>query len=81
MQVVEAIKVPKLWERLPCLVLIPESWVTTQKAESLAWEIPKAPEPMAMVVNTFITSESNPNGPISGATMEAVVIMATVVEP
>jgi hypothetical protein len=41
----------------------------------LAWEIPKAPAPIAIVVKTFIVSESKPNGPNIGAMMEAVVIV------
>ena len=77
----EAMRVPRLWDRLPCLVVMPESCVTTQKAESLACEIARAPAPIASVVKTFKISVSSPRGLSSGATIEAVVIMATVVDP
>ena len=77
----EAIRVPRLWDKFPCLVLMPESCVTTQKAESLAWEMARAPAPIASVVKTFSISVSSPRGLSSGATMDAVVIMATVVDP
>ena len=63
------------------MVDIPESWVTTQNPLSFAWEIANAPAPIATQVNTFIVSLSSPKGPMIGAIIEAVVIMATVVEP
>ncbi len=77
----EAMRVPRLCDRLPCLVVMPESCVTTQKAESLACEMARAPAPIASVVKTFKISVSSPRGLSSGATIEAVVIMATVVDP
>ena len=55
----EAMRVPRLWDRLPCLVVMPESCVTTQKAESLACEIARAPAPIASVVKTFKISVSS----------------------
>lgn len=81
MAVKDMMIVPTLCVLLPWLIFKPESWVTAQKKLSLAWDMAIAPAPVAKTAKTLMDSESKPREPSNGATMEAVVIMATVDEP
>jgi hypothetical protein len=60
---------------------ISPKFVTTQKYESLACDAIIEPEPIASIVSSFPHSVSRPSIVSIGATIEAVVIIATVDEP
>src|SRR5690606_38919591 len=60
---------------------MPDICVTTQKKLSLAWDTTAEPAPMAMTTSALSRSLTKPNSFIKGASMEAVVINATVDEP
>src|SRR5690606_12105652 len=60
---------------------MPENCVTTQKKLSLACDTTAEPAPIATTTNADSKPPVKPSTSINGATMEAVVISATVEEP
>ena len=68
--------VPRVWSLYPVFTFIPDIWVTTQKKLSFTWDTIIAPEQRAVTRIAFSRGETNPITPISGATMDAVVIDA-----
>ena len=56
-------------------------WETTQKYESLAWEIVIEPTPNDIITHTLPISESNPIVGNKGKTIDDVVIIEIVDDP
>ena len=65
----------------PCSGVISPKLVTTQKYESLACDTVMAPAPIAITQSTDFTGVASPSTGRSGASIPAVVVIATVDEP